>query len=86
MVMSNDLQSMDLGVVLDVNVQVTARLGSCEMPMKEIVALSPGTVLQLKQNAKDPVGLYVNNKLIALGEVVVVEDRFGIKVTEISEA
>ena len=84
--MDNDLQTVDLGVVMDVDVQVTARLGSCQLPMKEIVSLSPGTVLQLKQHAKDPVGLYVNNKLIALGEVVVVEDRFGIKVTEISEA
>lgn len=84
--MSIELQSMDLGVILDVHVQVTARLGSCEMPMKEIVALNPGTVLQLKQHAKDPIGLYVNNKLIAFGEVVVVEDRFGIKVTEIAES
>ena len=77
----NDSKSLDL--VLDVKVQITVQLGSCELPMREVLALSPGAVLQLKQQAKDPVGLYVNGKLIAYGEVVVVEDNFGIKITEL---
>jgi flagellar motor switch protein FliN len=76
-------ESKSLDLVLDVKVQVTVQLGSCELPMREVLALSPGAVLQLRQQAKDPVGLYVNGKLIAYGEVVVVEDNFGIKITEL---
>ena len=54
--------------------------------MKEIVELSPGAQIQLKQNAKDPVSLLVNGKLVALGEVIVVDDRFGLKITEIVDS
>lgn len=72
----------NLSLVMDVKVEVTARLGTCQIPMREIIELSPGAVLQLEQSAKEPVGLYVNGKLIAYGEVVIVEDNFGIKITE----
>lgn len=77
------VDAKNLDVVLDVKVQVTVQLGSCELPMRDIFELSSGSVLQLKQQAKDPVGLYVNGRLIAYGEVVVVEDNFGIKVTQL---
>lgn len=73
----------NLNMVMDVKVQLSVKLGSCFLPMKNLMELTPGTVLQLRQQATDPVGLYVNDKLIAYGEVVVVEDNFGIKVTEI---
>ena len=73
----------NMNMVMDVKVQLSVKLGSCFLPMKELMELTPGTVLQLKQQATDPVGLYVNDKLVAYGEVVVVEDNFGIKVTEI---
>ncbi len=72
-----------LDIVLDVKVKVTVQLGSCQLPMREVLELSAGTVIQLNQHASDPVGLYVNEKLIAYGEVVVVEDSFGIKITEL---
>ncbi|MCH6255837.1 flagellar motor switch protein FliN [Puniceicoccaceae bacterium K14] len=77
-------QPKDLGLLMDVRVKLTVQLGSCRMPMKEVMELVPGSVIQLNQEAKDPVGLYVNDKLIAYGEVVVVEDNFGIKITEMS--
>lgn len=77
------LNSDNLNMVMDVRVQLSVKLGTCFLPMKELMELTPGTVLQLKQQASDPVGLYVNDKLVAYGEVVVVEDNFGIKVTEI---
>ncbi|MCH2155188.1 MAG: flagellar motor switch protein FliN [Opitutales bacterium] len=80
--MENLTESKNLDVVLDVQVQATVQLGSCELPMREIFELNPGSVLQLKQQAKDPVGLFVNGKLIGYGEVVVVEDNFGIKLTK----
>lgn len=78
-----NLEEKTLDVVLDVKVKVTVQLGSCQLPMREVLELTPGTVIQLNQHASDPVGLYVNDKLIAYGEVVVVEDSFGIKITEL---
>ena len=72
-----------LDLVLDVKVKVTVQLGSCQLPMREVLALAAGSIIQLNQHDSDPVGLYVNDKLIAYGEVVVVEDSFGIKITEL---
>ena len=72
-----------LDLVLDVKVKVTVQLGSCYLPMREVLALTPGSVIQLQHRANEPVGLYVNDKLVAYGEVVVVEENFGIKITEL---
>jgi flagellar motor switch protein FliN/FliY len=81
--MANLMEEKALDVVLDVKVKVTVQLGSCLLPMRDVLELSPGSVVQLTQHASDPVGLYVNDKLVAYGEVVVVEDNFGIKITEL---
>ena len=80
------MNSEKMDIVMDVKVNVTVQLGTAELPMREVVELSPGAIIQLKQQAKDPVGLLVNGKLIAHGEVVVVEDKFGLKVTEILDS
>ena len=77
------MEDKALDIVLDVKVKVTVQLGSCQLPMREVLELAPGSVVQLNQHARDPVGLYVNDKLVAYGEVVVVEDNFGIKITEL---
>jgi len=77
------MEEKTLDIVLDVKVKVTVQLGSCQLPMRDVLELSPGSVVQLNQQASDPVGLYVNDKLVAYGEVVVVEDHFGIKITEL---
>ncbi len=77
------MEEKALDIVLDVKVKVTVQLGSCLLPMRDVLELSPGSVVQLTQQASDPVGLYVNDKLVAYGEVVVVEDHFGIKITEL---
>ena len=81
--MSNFNDAKNLNVILDVKVDLTVRIGSCMLPMRDVVELTGGTVLQLDQLASEPVGLYVNDKLIARGEVVVVEEHFGIKITQI---
>jgi flagellar motor switch protein FliN/FliY len=81
--MPTPAQDDRLSIVLDVKVQLTVRLGSCQLPMREVLELSPGAIIQLNQRASDAVGLYVNEKLIALGEVVVMEENFGIKITEL---
>ena len=77
------MNSEKIDIVMDVKVNMTVQLGTAELPMREVVELNPGAIIQLKQQAKDPVGLLVNGKLIAHGEVVVVEDKFGLKITEI---
>lgn len=81
--MPNLSDEKTLDIVLDVKVRVTVQLGSVVLPMRTVLELAPGSVVQLAQQASDPVGLYVNDKLVAYGEVVVVEDNFGIKVTEL---
>jgi len=77
------MEDRNLDILLDVKVKITVQLGSSQLPMREVMELQPGSVIQLNQLANDPVGLYVNDKLIAYGEVVVVEDNFGIKITEL---
>jgi flagellar motor switch protein FliN/FliY len=72
----------NLDMFLDVPVGVTVQLGSCQLSMREVLQLSPGSVVQLDKLADAPVELLVNDKLLARGEVVVVENRFGIKITE----
>jgi flagellar motor switch protein FliN len=72
----------NLEILLDVPVGVTVELGSCHLPMREVLNLTAGSVVQLDKVADQPVELRVNNKLVARGEVVVVENRFGIKITE----
>ncbi len=81
--MPTPLDEKTLDVVLDVKVDVTVQLGSCQLPMRNVLELAPGAVVQLNQRANDPVGLYVNDKLVAYGEVVVIDDNFGIKITEL---
>lgn len=73
----------NLELLLDVPVAVTVELGSCSMPMRDVLQLNIGSVVQLDKVADSPVELRVNKKLIARGEVVVVENRFGIKITEL---
>jgi flagellar motor switch protein FliN/FliY len=81
--MNATAESPNLNLVLDVPVSLTIELGSCQLPMKEVLQLNVGSVVQLDKPADAPVELSINGKLIARGEVVVVEDRFGIKITEV---
>src|ERR1019366_8095034 len=73
----------NLNLVLDVPVSLTIELGGCKLPMREVLQLNIGSVIQLDNTADRPVELSVNGKLIARGEVVVIEDRYGVKITEV---
>jgi flagellar motor switch protein FliN/FliY len=75
--------SPNLDIVLDVPVKLTVELGSCLMPMRDVLQLNISSVVQLDKIADEPVQLSVNGKFVARGEVVVVENRFGIKITEL---
>jgi flagellar motor switch protein FliN/FliY len=73
----------NLKLILDVPLEVTVELGSTRMRIKEILELGVGSVIELDKLASDPVDVYVNGKLIARGEVVVIDESFGIKITDI---
>ena len=73
----------DLEAVFDVPVQVSAVLGRSKMDVGELLKLGPGTVLELDRRVGEAIDIYVNNRLVARGEVVLVEERLGITMTEI---
>lgn len=73
----------NFNMVLDVPVSLTVELGSCQLPMREVLQLGAGSVVQLDKTAGTPVELRVNHKLVARGEVVVVGERLGIRITEL---
>jgi len=73
----------NLGLLLDVELAVVARLGQVEMPVREVLALGPGSIVEVGRSVEEPVELLVNEKLIARGEVVVVDEKFGLRITEI---
>lgn len=75
----------NMNILMEVKVEVTGKLGTCDMTMREVMELAPGTVVQLKQRVQDPVLLCLNDRVVAKGEVVVVEDSFGVKITEMME-
>jgi flagellar motor switch protein FliN/FliY len=73
----------NLDMVLDIRLVATARLGRIEMPIGDILALGPGSIIQVGHLVDEPIELLVNNKLIARGDVVVVDEKFGLRITEI---
>lgn len=75
--------SQDLDAVYDVPVQVSAVLGRATMEVSQLLKLGRGAVVELDRKVGEPIDIYVNNRLVARGEVVVVEDRLGVTMTEI---
>jgi flagellar motor switch protein FliN/FliY len=78
-----NVDAQNLNLLLDIPLQVTVELGRTKRLIKDILELSPGSILELDKLAGEPVDILVNNKLIAKGEVVVIEENFGVRVTDI---
>lgn len=76
----------DLEAVFDVPVQVSAVLGRSKMDVGELLRLGPGAVIELDRKVGEAIDIYVNNRLVARGEVVLVEDKLGVTMTEIVKA
>jgi flagellar motor switch protein FliN/FliY len=76
----------ELEAVFDVPVQVSAVLGRARMDIGNLLKLGPGTVLELDRKVGEAIDIYVNNRLVARGEVVLVEDKLGVTMTEIIKA
>ena len=73
-----------LTVLHDVELVVTAELGRTTMPVRDLLGLTPGMVVEIDRAAGAPIDLLVNGRRIAAGEVVVIDEEFGIRITEIA--
>lgn len=76
-------QTENIDLIMDVPLEVTVELGRTNKSIKEILDFSPGTIIELNKLAGEPVDVLVNGKFVAKGEVVVIEENFGIRVTEV---
>ncbi|MSS63002.1 flagellar motor switch phosphatase FliY [Velocimicrobium porci] len=76
-------QQENIDLIMDVPLEVTVELGRTNKSIKEILDFSPGTIIELNKLAGEPIDVLVNGKFVAKGEVVVIEESFGIRVTEI---
>jgi flagellar motor switch protein FliN len=72
-----------IDMLMDVNLLFTVELGRTQLPIKHVLELQKGSVVELDRVAGEPVDVYVNDHLMARGEVVVVDDKFGIRITEL---
>ncbi len=79
------MQQENIDLIMDVPLEVTVELGRCNKSIKEILDFSPGTIIELNKLAGEPVDVLVNGKFVAKGEVVVIEENFGIRITEITK-
>lgn len=79
----HETEARNLEMLLDIPLQVTVELGRTKRSVKEILSLTQGSIIELDKLAGEPVDIYVNNRLIAKGEVVVIDENFGVRVTDI---
>ncbi len=76
----------DLGLVLDVPVELAVEIGRTTMTIRETLAIGPGSIVALNKMAGEPVDLLVNGRRVARGEVVAIDEEFGLRVTEVVSA
>lgn len=76
----------NIDFILDIPMQVTVQVGSTKMIIRELLQLGQGSVIELEKLAGEPMEVLVNNKLVARGEVVVVNEKFGIRLTDVISA
>jgi flagellar motor switch protein FliN/FliY len=76
----------NLDLLLDVEIPISVEVGRAQMSLEEVLKLVPGSVVPLDKKAEEPVDLRVNGKLVARGEVVLVDDTYGLRITQIVDA
>ncbi len=76
----------NIDFILDIPMQVTVQVGSTKMVIRDLLQLGQGSVIELDKLAGEPMEVLVNNKLVARGEVVVVNEKFGIRLTDVISA
>ena len=78
-----EAESRRLEIFLDVPLDISVELGRSRMSIQELLALGPGSVVELDKVAGEPLDILVNQRLVARGEAVVVNDKFGVRITDI---
>lgn len=78
-----DDQDINLDVILDVPITISVEIGRTQVPIRDLLRYSQGSVIELDRLVSEPLDVLVNNTLIAHGEVVVVDDQFGIRLTDV---
>ena len=73
----------NIDLIMDVALEVTVELGRTKKSISEVLDFAPGTIIELDKVAGEPVEVFVNGKMVARGEVVVIEESFGVRITEI---
>jgi flagellar motor switch protein FliN len=73
----------NIDLLLDVELPISVSFGNCEMPLKDVLKLGTGSVIELDKSVNDPVAIIVNHKPIAKGEVVMVEGNYGVRILEV---
>lgn len=76
-------EERDLAILLDIPLEISVELGRVKMFVKDIIELTSGSVIELEKVAGEPIDILVNGRIVARGEVVVIEDNFGIRITEV---
>ena len=76
----------NLDLLLDVEIPISVEVGRTEMSLEDVLKLVPGSVIALDKKSEEPVDLRVNGKLVARGEVVLVDDAYGLRITQIVDA
>jgi flagellar motor switch protein FliN/FliY len=79
----DEKRDRNLQMILDIPLKVSVELGRTRMPVRELINLAQGSVIELNKLAGEPLEVYVNDKLIARGEAVVVNEKFGVRLTDI---
>ena len=80
---ASPMEKYDLDLILDIHLDVSVELGRVKMLVNDLLQLGQGSIIELNKSVGEPLEIYINNKLIARGEVVVVDESFGIRVTDI---
>lgn len=76
-------EQCDLDLIMDIPLDVSVELGTVKMVINDLLQLGQGAIIELNKPVAEPLEIYINNKLLARGEVVVVDEKFGIRVTSI---
>ncbi|MBL7179774.1 MAG: flagellar motor switch protein FliN [Pseudomonadota bacterium] len=80
---SGQEHNYDLDLILDIPLDISVELGKVKMPVNELLRLGPGSIIELAKSVGEPLDIYVNNKLVAKGEVVILDEKFGVRVADI---
>jgi flagellar motor switch protein FliN/FliY len=79
----DEARDRNLHMILDIPLKVSVELGRTKMPVRDLINLAQGSVIELNKLAGEPLEVYVNDKMIARGEAVVVNEKFGVRLTDI---